>query len=402
MDNPLRNTKQEGQSHGPLHGVRVLDLSWLLPGPFCTHVLVELGADVIKVERPGSGDYLREILPSAYALINKGKRSITVNLKSESGWALFDQLLKDSDIVVEGFRPGVAAKLGIDYASMSMRHPQIIYASISGYGQNGPLALQPGHDINYLALGGALSIPAHWEESPRRSGLPVGDLSASLYAVINIMAALRNRDSSGRGTHIDLSIAESVLHWSQVRLADHAQPHGEWHHVRPGNDIFTTSDGQQIAMGLVEEKFWCNFGEACGWPEAAQIARDFECASREDARQKLGSNLHAELARHIRQHDLAHWKRILQDGDIPFSVVNGPAEVFVDPHFVQRGIVSEITGQAGRTIGAVALPGGLYAGSRLPAPRLDEHGGAIRSALMKAAKTDDASTANQETHLAAT
>ena len=403
MDNSERAAEPKMSNPAPLAGVRVLDLSWLLPGPFCTHVLVELGAEVIKVERPDGGDYLREILPAAYALVNRGKRSIAIDLKSESGRALLDELLENTDVVVEGFRPGVAARLEIDYATLSARHPKIIYASISGYGQTGPLALLPGHDINYLARGGALSIPAHWQEGPRRSGLPVGDLSASLYAVINILAALLSRDTSGRGAHIDLSITESVLHWSQVRFADHDEHAGEdWHHVRPGNDIFTTSDGQPIAIGLVEEKFWRNFGEASLWPEAPQIAHDFENASSEVTRQQLGNRLRTELTQHISQHDLAHWKRVLQAGDSPFSTVSGSEEVFSDPHFVARGVVSSITTQGGERIGSAALPGGLYAGSQTPAPVIDEHGPTIRAELLEIAKRTRAGTSKQETCLAAT
>lgn len=382
METSASTKRREHAQSSPLSGVRVLDLSWLLPGPFCTHVLVELGADVIKVERPEGGDYLRDILPSAYALVNRGKRSIALDLKGNEDRALLDELLENSDVLVEGFRPGVAARLGVDYATLSGRHPRLIYASLSGYGQTGPLALMPGHDINYLARAGALAIPAHWDETPRRSGLPVADLSASLYAVINILAALRMRDASGRGAHIDLSITESVLHWSQVRMADHDVAGEGWHHVRPGNDVFRTSDGALLALGVVEEKFWSHLGAACGWDEAASLAHSFEQAGGATARLEAGNRLRAGLTAVIAAHDLAYWQRVLDEYDVPFSPVNGPDEVFMEPQFTERGTVSYFTDAAtGRRIGAAAFPGGLYGGSPAHAPALDEHGTQVRTEM---------------------
>jgi crotonobetainyl-CoA:carnitine CoA-transferase CaiB-like acyl-CoA transferase len=368
----------------PLAGVRVLDLSWLLPGPFCTHVLVDLGADVIKIERPGDGDYLRDILPATYALVNRGKRSIALDLKQAEDRALFDQLLDSADVLVEAFRPGVAARLGVDYATLSARHPRLVYASLSGYGQDGPLAHLPGHDINYLARAGALAIPAHWEEAPRRSGLPVADLAASLYAVINIMAALRVRDASGRGAHVDLAITDAVLHWSQVRFADHAQAGEAWHHVRPGNDVFRTADGALLALGLVEEKFWGNFGAACGWNEAASLARDFEQAGNAAVRLDAGNRLRAGVTAAIAARDLAHWQRVLAEHDVPFAPVHGPRDVFTEAHFVARGVVSQFKDAVtGRHIGAAAFPGGLYRGVQGAAPTLDQHGAALRAELAR-------------------
>jgi CoA:oxalate CoA-transferase len=377
----------------PLGGVRVLDLSWLLPGPFCTHVLVELGADVIKVERPEGGDYLREMLPAAYALVNRGKRSIALDLKSDEDRTVLDELLEQSDVLVEGFRPGVAARLGVDYLTLSSRHPRLIYASLSGYGQSGPLAHIPGHDINYLARAGALSIPAHWGEEPRRSGLPVADLSASLYTVINILAALRTRDASGHGAHIDLSITEAVLHWSQVRIADHENAGDAWHHVRPGNDIFRTSDGQMIALGVVEERFWAHLGAACGWNEAISLAQAFDHGESPAVRLDAGNQLRDGLTALISANDLAYWSRVLVKHDVPFSSVSGADEVFTEPQFTERGAVSYFTDAVcGRRIGAVSFPGGLYRGGLSPAPVLNEHGAALRAELAVAQQASQCCT----------
>jgi crotonobetainyl-CoA:carnitine CoA-transferase CaiB-like acyl-CoA transferase len=376
---------------GPLHGLRVLDMSWLLPGPFCTTVLVELGADVIKVERPRGGDYLRDLMPGAYGVVNRGKRSIALDLKSDEDRAVFERLLANADVLVEAFRPGVTRRLGYDWPTLSKRYPRLIYLSLSGYGQDGPLARHPGHDINYLALAGAMSIPGHWNEEPRRSGLPIGDLSAGLYAAINILAALRARDAGGPGAYIDLSIADSVLHWSQVRIADadlSARP-PRWHHLQPGNDVFTTADGQRIALGVVEEKFWHRLAEAIGRPGLAAQASVFEHAKDGATRDSAGNALSTFLREGIAAHDLAHWKRILGERDVPFAVVLGPDEAFAAEQFITRGMSSRVDDPTtGRQLNMAALPGRLYRGTShassglaAAAPRLDQHGAALRAEL---------------------
>ncbi|MES2363268.1 MAG: CaiB/BaiF CoA-transferase family protein [Pseudomonadota bacterium] len=366
----------------PLAGVRVLDLSWLLPGPFCTRILVDLGADVIKVERPEGGDYLREIMPAAHSLVNVGKRSVAIDLKSPEGKAFLDELLEKTDVMVEGFRPGVAARLGIDYASLSKRFPRLIYVSLSGYGQTGPLAHSPGHDINYLAKAGALAIPSHWGEAPRRSGLPVADLSASLYAAINILAALRVRDAGARGAHIDLSITDSVLHWSQIRYADRHKSGQDWNHVRPGNDVFQTSDGVFIALGLVEVKFWEHLAAACNWKEAGSLARTFEQSPSATARKEAGNQLRAELTKHIASRDFSYWEDTFNKHDVPFSLVSGYEEVFSEPQFTERGVVSHFDDPlTGERIKTAALPGGLYKSPYTPPPRLNEHEAEVRNEL---------------------
>jgi crotonobetainyl-CoA:carnitine CoA-transferase CaiB-like acyl-CoA transferase len=382
---------------GPLHSVHVLDLSWLLPGPFCTNVLVELGADVIKVERPSGGDYMRDLFPGAYGVVNRGKRSIALDLKNEQDRTVFEQLLADADVLVEAFRPGVTRRLGYDWATLSKRYPRLIYLSLSGYGQDGPLAQQPVHDINYLALAGAMSIPGHWNEEPRRSGLPIGDLAAGLYAAINILAALRVRDSGRPGAYIDLSIADAVLHWSQVRVgdADLSSRPPRWHHVHPGNDVFVTADGRRIALGVVEEKFWRQIAEAIGRPDLAVRASTFEHAKDAATRDAAGNVLHAILSETIAAHDLAHWQRILSERDVPFAAVLGPDEAFAAEQFTSRGMSSRVDDPtSGRQLLVAALPGRLYRGASqssqgygAAAPRLDEHGAALRAELRTRAVT---------------
>ncbi len=366
----------------PLTGAIVLDLTWLLPGPFCTHILKELGAEVIKVEKPEGGDYLRDLLPEAYMLINRGKKSIAIDLKTQHGRNEFEHLVKECDVVVESFRPGVAQRLKVDYESLSSHNPSLIYLSISGYGQTGPLASAAGHDINYLALAGALSIPGHWGEPPRRSGLPMADLAASLYGALNVVAALKSRDVNGKGTYIDLSIAESVLHWTQVRFADHTGSSDDtagWSHVWPGNDVFITKDQRPLALGIVEAKFWRNFGAAARWSNAASMAETFERADCEQSRRTAGDRLREQVTALIAEHDLQHWLDVFAKHDVPYSVINDKTGVFRDPHFQFRNAWEEIPGQNHPAIKAVGLPGKVFRGATGSAPRLDEHGGLLRA-----------------------
>lgn len=362
----------------PLAGVRVLDLSWLLPGPFCTNVLAELGAEVVKVERP-EGDHLRTLMPGANAIVNRGKRAIALDLKQAADRETFDGLLAGADVFVESFRPGVAARLGCDWPRLSARHPRLIYLSLSGFGQDGPMAQRPGHDINYLALAGAMAIPGHWGEPPRRSGLPVGDLAAALYGALNVIAALRARDGGGGGAYIDLAIAESVLHWSQIRLADLGRDGAarRWGHLQPGNDVFATAEGAHIALGLLEAKFWRAMAEAAGEPALALQAEAFERAG-PAARGPIGDALHAALGAAIGARGLAYWEEALGAADVPFTVIRDPAEVMQTPHFVARHMVLPI-GEAAGGRRAAALPGRLYGGLQQPAPGIDEHGAELRA-----------------------
>lgn len=354
----------------PLAGLRILDLSWLLPGPFASLLLADLGADVVKVERPQSGDYLRDILPSMFELVNRGKRSIAIDLKDPASLAEFRRLVATADIVMEGFRPGVADRLGVGYDALSAVKPDLVYLSISGYGQTGPYADMPGHDINYLAAAGALSVPAVWGEPPRRSGLPVADLASAMYAALNIVAAIRRRDQTGEGSRIDIAIADSALHWSQVRIAgvDPERPH--WHHVHPANDIFETADGRGLSLALVENKFLRNFCLAAGRPDLIETFAPAEEISGDVAGAAL---LKTELARLVGSRALAEWTRLLAGADVPFAPVNRPSDIEADPHFSARGMTGRMS---------MPVPGGLGGHlARSHAPGLGEHSDEIRAEM---------------------
>jgi crotonobetainyl-CoA:carnitine CoA-transferase CaiB-like acyl-CoA transferase len=356
------NTLPIYSSDLPLEGVRILDLTWLLPGPFATLLLADLGADVVKVERPGTGDYLRDMLPDMFEHVNRGKRSVAIDLKDSESLSVLLRLVSSAHVVIEGFRPGVADRLGIGYDALTAIRPDIIYLSISGYGQTGPYSDRAGHDINYLAMAGALSVPASWNEPPHRSGLPVSDLASAMYAALNIVAAVRRRDQCGKGIRIDLAIADAALHWTQVRTAGINNDAPNWHHVHPANDVFETSEGRWVSIALVEAKFFRNFCIAANRPDLLERYGDIEHISFDSG---AATALKLELATLFRTRSLPEWTQVLVESDIPFAPVNLIADVMRNPHFAERHA-------PGQTL--TSIPGGLgRRGGLHPAPQLGQH-----------------------------
>ncbi len=324
----------------PLHGVRIVDLGWLLPAPMCTHVLADLGADVIKVERPGDGDYARTLLPGLFRLVNRGKRSAVLDLEAAEGRETLLALAATADVFVEGFRPGVVDRLGVGYAAVRERNPRIVYASISGYGQTGPMATQGGHDINFCAQSGLLAIPSTvGQEGPRRMQLPVSDIAGGMYAAVAILAALRQRDAAGEGSHLDVAMADCALAWSGLRWADAPKAGHGWTHVFPGNDLFRTADGRWLAAALVEQKFWRGFRaalhamgtdpDALGLPERVPPAGSPET--------QLRSARHALVAA-FAEHEAAAWLDAAARFDVPLVPVADSADALrADPLYRERG-----------------------------------------------------------------
>ncbi len=325
----------------PLHGVRVVDLTWLLPGPLCTSVLADLGADVIKVERPGDGDYAREMLPGLFRLVNRGKRSAVLDLRRDEDREQLLDVASEADVFVEGFRPGVVDRLGVGYADVRKRNPGVVYASLSGYGQTGPLAHQPAHDINFCAQAGLLAIPSSVkQEAPYRMQLPVSDIAGAMYAAISILAALRQRDASGRGARLDVSLAESALAWGALRWAD--APSGDsarWAHVTPANDLFRAADGTWLAFALVEEKFWrafCAAARAEGLLDAGTTL-DADVAPRADAPRAARLAQHDAVAAVVARRPAAFWLEAAHHHDIPITrVATRYEDMALDPHFAAR------------------------------------------------------------------
>ena len=317
-----------GHTVPPLQGVRVLDLTRLLPGAYATLLLVDLGADVVKIEDPRGGDTMRTLRggPSRYfASLNHGKRSVTLDLRSPDAAAVLDALIATADVLIESFRPSTARRLGVDAPALRARHPRLICASISGFGQSGPYVERAAHDINYQALAGLL-------RPPQLPGPLVGDIGSAHQAALAIVAALVERGRTGTGSAIDISIHEAALAWSMFpTTADLAQAR---------YNVYETADGKWLAMGGLEEKFWAGFCERLELPLTA---------GEDEVRARLRTRTHDQW--------LAHF-----DGaDVCLTTIYTPEEVAADPHVVARGVVStragitHVTPPAGEVRSAPAL-----------------------------------------------
>jgi crotonobetainyl-CoA:carnitine CoA-transferase CaiB-like acyl-CoA transferase len=326
----------------PLAGCRILDFSTRVPGPLATQILGEAGAEVIKVERPDGGDNLRARTPGwgdaslSFALLNAGKRSIAVDLKSEDERKRLMPLVRDADIVVEQFRPGVMARLGLGYEALKEIHPRLIYCSITGHGQQGPLAQSAGHDLTYMAEAGLLSQTQGADGAPVLPPVLVADIGGgSLPAVINILLALRHRDLTGEGSFLDISITDNLFsfpYWGYARGA----AYGDWPRAgverlnggSPRYQIYRTSDGRHIAAAPLEQNFWQVFCDAIVLP----------VMWRDDSLVPFGTR--AAIADLIGRHGSSHWRRKFEGIDACAVVVNSLEEAATHPHFRARGVLA--------------------------------------------------------------
>jgi crotonobetainyl-CoA:carnitine CoA-transferase CaiB-like acyl-CoA transferase len=332
----------------PLDGVVVLDFSRLLPGPYATLLLADLGARVIQVEAPDSGDLLRFMPPIdpelgvsvKYRLLGRGKQRIAINLKTEDGRAVARRLAQRADVLVEGFRPGVMARLGLAYEDLVRDNPRLIYCSISGYGQTGPYRDKAGHDLNYIALAGVLSLSGGTDHPPDPPGVQIADLGGgALMAVTAILAALLQRQGTGRGQYLDVAMVDGVLSWLSIHAADalalgRAPVPGE---RTLGGDfacyrVYETADGRYLSVGAVEPHFWRNLCEAVGLPQwkDAQYAPD-----------PVRTQVIGEFEAVFRSRPLAWWCEALAEVDTCVAPVLDVHEALNSPHARARGMIRE-------------------------------------------------------------
>ncbi len=327
----------------------VLDFSTLLPGPLATLILAEAGAEVLKIERPGSGDDMRHFPPqiqggsAVFALLNRGKRSLALDLKAPDAIDRLRPLLARADVLVEQFRPGVMDRLGLGHAALSELNPGLIYCSITGYGQHGPRAQQAGHDLNYMAASGLLGLVAGADGAPVLPPALVADIGGGAYpAVINILLALQARARSGRGCHLDISMHDNLLPFAFAALAEGFATGGFpapntllTHGGTPRYQIYRMADGRFLAAAPLEDRFWHVFCDAAGLPETA------------------GTD---EVAARIAAHDSAEWGRRFAGRDVCCSIVASPEEAAADPHFAARGLFAHRVGGAGHALPALPVP----------------------------------------------
>lgn len=354
-------------SFRPLSGIRVLDLTRLLPGPYGTSLLCDLGADVVKIEEPERGDYLREIgdgEPSEYfQVLNAGKRSVALDLKADSDREAFLELATAADVVVESFRPGVVEELGVGYETVCERNPDVVYASLSGYGRDGPYRDRPGHDINYTGVSGILHLNGTGDGPPIVPGTTIADLASGTMLALSVLAAL----CGGNGTYIDCSITDVAATWTLPYvhgvLAGSEPPEcGRTRHQSdPGYDVYRCGDDRYIAISAIEPVFWKRLCEAIGEPNLAGERCDDPAAHRaleERLRNAFGARPRDD------------WIETLLEADVPVGPVNDLCEMLSDPHIEARKVFIEAADS--ERPGFPSLFDGERVAARGPVPDLGE------------------------------
>ena len=364
---------------GPLDRFLILDLTRLLPGAYCTLLLADLGADVVKVERPGSGDPLREAPPlvdgmgAAHLALDRGKRSITLDLKSPEGPEVLLRLVERAHALVESFRPGVLDRLGVGYGSLSRRNRRLVYCALTGYGQDGPYRDRPGHDVDYVALAGLLAATGPSEGPPVIPAAQTADLAGGMGGAVGTLACLLEAERTGRGRLVDLAMLDAAASWAALPwswyLATGTSPsRGRWFltGALACYRVYEAGDGGYLAVGALEAKFWRALCDALDVPELAATHLD------PDRQEEMA----ARLAEIFLSRSRDEWVAALAGLEACVAPVNDVAEALVDPQLLHREMVGEA---GGRPVGpgplvklSDQLPGPLN-----PAPALGEHTAAV-------------------------
>jgi len=361
-----------------LEGIRILDLSRLLPGPFCTMLLADFGAEVIKIEEPGKGDYSRSFPPFIkdfgywHLQLNRNKKSVTLDLKSTKGREAFLKLAQTADVVVESYRPGVLQKLGVDYATVSRLNPKIVYCSLSGYGKKGPLAKQADHDIGYVSLAGITAMSGEAEGKPAIPGVLMADMNAAMAAGMSIMIALHHAQRTGEGQEIDINLynvamtlmpgAASLFFGSGFV----AQRGNNWlTGQNPNYNIYKTKDNRYVSVGCLEKKFWTNLCNALGRTDMIELIEDSNSYA----------YLKEQLGLEFQKRTMREWEAYLEGKDTCVTPVLNFDEACAAPQTTANDMVLTVEDDE---LGEYRLLGNALKLSRTPAsirkraPRLGE------------------------------
>ncbi len=379
---------------GPLSGITVVDLSRILAGPYCTMVLSDLGARVIKVERPGTGDDARETGPflngvsGYFASINRAKESIALDLKDENDREVFRALLGTADVLVENYRPGVMEKLGFGWEDLKETYPTLIYAAVSGFGHSGPYKDRPAYDMVVQAMGGVMSLTGHPGGEPTRVGTSVGDITAGLFTTIGICSALYHRQNSGKGQKIDVGMLDSqvaILENAIARYSANGEipgPLGARHPSIVPFAAFHTSNGH-IIIAAGNDSLFQRLSEALNCPQMAKDERYLSNALRADHVDALKDELEAVLTTNTTE----HWLDVIQEAGVPCGAINNVAQVMADPQVLARNMVVTTEDPDAGTIrfsgNPIKMSNFHDPDTRGPVPRLDEHRDAILRDLKK-------------------
>jgi len=349
----------------------VLDLSRILAGPWCTQNLADLGAEVIKVERPGYGDDTRawgppwinmeEKISSYFAAANRGKKSLTLNISSPQGKKIIEELVKISDVVIENYKLGDLKRYGLDYENLKVINPKLVYCSITGYGQDGPNAHKPGYDFVFQAIGGMMSITGEADTQPgggpQKVGIAIADVMTGMYSTIAILAALNNRDKTGIGQYIDMALLDGIiaLGGNQITgfFADGKVPfrYGNAHASLVPYQVFAVKDGE-IVIAVGNDTQWQRFCEAINRPDLAKDPKWEKVTGRITGR----SELIPQLAKTMLEKGMNEWINVLEEYDVPCGPINNYQQVFADPHVLHRGIKVDTPYEDGSIISTIASP----------------------------------------------
>jgi crotonobetainyl-CoA:carnitine CoA-transferase CaiB-like acyl-CoA transferase len=375
-------TNSPGGRPAALEGVRVLDVTQVMAGPFAAMLLADLGADVIKVEPP-SGDSTREMPGAvgrdtpAFNAVNRGKRSIVIDLKSPAGRGIFAKLAAATDILIENYRPGVMASLGLGYETLADANPRLIYASISGYGQTGPSRQKGGFDLIAQGMSGIMSVTGDPDGPPVKAGVPLTDLGAGLFAVVGILAALHARAASGRGQQIDTSLVDAGVALSVWEATEYFSGAGvpvalgSAHRMNAPYQAIQCADGF-ITLGGANERIFRKLCDVLGHPEWATTPEFADNAGRVRHRAALATRIESVTMQEPR----AHWLAVFDANGIPCGPINDYAQVFADPQVRAREMVVDVdhpTLGHLRTLGSPIKLSGTPADPRRRAPLLGEH-----------------------------
>jgi crotonobetainyl-CoA:carnitine CoA-transferase CaiB-like acyl-CoA transferase len=375
--------------NGILHGVKIIDLSRLLPGPFCTQILGDLGADVIKIEEVVGGDYARWLPPVGksesgnFLSINRNKRSMKLNLQNEKGKEIFLKLATNADVILEQFRPGVMERMGLGYEQLAEINPRLIMCAITGFGQNGPYCQKAGHDINYLSVAGILNLIGNYQGSPVVPGIQIADVGGgALWSALSIIAALYAREKTGKGQYIDVSMTDAVFTFMTAIVGsysvDNKSPKTAANLLDGGNawyNVYETKDKRYIAIGMLEEKFWRTFCNAIGRPDYIPI----QFSPRPEQEKMID-----ELGKLFASKTADEWIEILAPLDACVSKVNNLEEALNDPHLKYRGMIIELDHPVEGNIKGLGFPikfSETPYSIRIPPPTFGQHTAEILSEL---------------------
>jgi crotonobetainyl-CoA:carnitine CoA-transferase CaiB-like acyl-CoA transferase len=382
-------TRSAALGKGPLAGVRVLDLTEHMAGPYCTAILADMGADVVKIERPGKGDSIREQRGNPrnpqFLYINRNKQSLTLDYKQPEGKAILLKLVRGADVLVENYRPTVMERAGLGYDVLIRANPRLVYASLSGFGYDGPYRQKGGFDLIAQAFGGIMHVTGETDGPPTSVGLPICDLGTGMWGVQGILAALLQRGRTGRGQRVECSLMETAIafsSWTSANwFADRTEPtrQGSRHRQSAPYQRFTTQDGY-LVVGAGNQKLFERFSQAVGHPEWPSDPR-FASGG---LRMKNRAALEAAIEAVFRTASTAHWQRVLEAAGIPCGPVNTYAQLFSDPQVLHRGMVVNVPDAELGSWPHLRMPVRLSEGEiavRHTAPKLGEHTAEILAAL---------------------